>query len=106
MTTNTPTPQSVSPVYLSGPMFSFADLGRNRRSPNTDRRGNDELLAAARRYRSRPLMAHIGEPDNGVSAQDLYEVVLFIRQIVCAMDNYQFSSVQLTRVQHGRPCSR
>lgn len=36
-----------------------------------------------------PLMAHIGEPDNGVPAPALFEVVRFIRQIVCAMDNYQ-----------------
>ena len=55
MTTNTPTPQSVSPVYLSGPMFSFADLGQQQEIADTlIGAGMTSYLPQRERYRSRP----------------------------------------------------
>jgi len=93
MTTNPPTPQSVSPVYMSGPMFSAADLSQQLIIAQTlQNAGMSSYLPQRDGIEVGPLMAHIGEPDSGVSAQDLFEVVLFIRQIVCAMDNYQLIS--------------
>ena len=93
MPTNPPTAESVSPVYLSGPMFSAADLSQQLIIAKTlQDAGMSSYLPQRDGIEVGPLMAHIGEPDNGVSVEQLFEVMLFIRQIVCAMDNYQLIS--------------
>jgi nucleoside 2-deoxyribosyltransferase len=93
MATNPPTAESVSPVYISGPMFSVADLSQQKLIWQTLKdAGMKMYLPQEDGIEVGPLMAHIGEPGNGVPPDVLFEAVLFVRQIVCAMDNYQLIS--------------
>jgi nucleoside 2-deoxyribosyltransferase len=90
MTITPPTPASVSPVYISGPMFSVADKWQQQAIA-------DALLAAGMSsylpqrdgIEVAQLMSHVNDDPNNISPQVVAEVVLFIREIVFAMDMFQ-----------------
>ena len=89
------TPQSVSPVYMSGPMFSHADkqqqkaLAEYLEQPAV---GMKCYLPQHDGIEVGKLMKHANDPESGINLIDLYAAVQFVREIVYTMDMYQLLS--------------
>jgi nucleoside 2-deoxyribosyltransferase len=87
------TPQSVSPVYMSGPMFSHADKKQQRDLTDVlETAGNMTCYLPERDgIEVGKLMKHANDP-SGVPILSLYGAVQFLREVVFAMDMYQLLS--------------
>jgi hypothetical protein len=83
-----PTPTDLSPVYISGPMFSAADLWQQSQIATVLESYNPPFttyLPQRDGIEVGPLMASV----NQVNTSQVLPVIYFIRQIVFCMDMYQ-----------------
>lgn len=89
------TPQSVSPVYLSGPMFSVADQTQQQAIADLLKNsgGMDSYLPQRDGIEVAKLMAHVNDPEGpGVDPMQILMVIQFMREIVYSMDMFQLLS--------------
>lgn len=86
MTSSTTAPAPGSPVYLSGPMFSAADLWQQQEIADFLEAAGFETYLPQRDGIEVGNVMHMVNSSNGPQVPSL---MLFIRQIVFAMDMYQ-----------------